>query len=87
MKSSQWALAWSVFSLPLSILSCIGILSTWPALFSNNPLRLAFIVLILGAPAIPLLLRSRGTIVVNIVGAITFFTQIWIFGSLNYWFV
>lgn len=86
MKPSRWALLWSVLSLPLSILSCIGIFSTWPAVFSNSPLRLVLILLIIGAPAIPLLLRRRGEIVVSIAGAITFVTQVWIFGSLNYWF-
>lgn len=82
----RWALVWSVLCSPLTLLTIIAVLSTWPAVFSNNPLRLVLILLIVFVPAIPLLLNRRGSLLVNVVGAIALSTQVLIFGSLNYWF-
>lgn len=79
-------LAWSIFALPLAVISVIGILATWPAVLSNAPTRLALIAYIIALPAAPTVVSISDHRLVFALGIMTLAAQVIVFGKLNLWF-
>ena len=79
-------LGWGVFALPLSVVSLIAILATWPGVLDNSALRLVLIVYIVGLPLVPALWSAQDGRIVLPVGLAAVAAQIVSFGMLSFWF-
>lgn len=79
-------LAWGVFALPLSFISLIVAMATWPAVFGNTPIRLFLIAYIIALPAVPAFVSLENRSAMVLLGMVTVAAQVAVFGKLNLWF-
>lgn len=79
-------LGWGLFALPLALSSVIAILTTWPAVFNNNALRLVCVGYIVILPAVPALWSPNNRGILVFAALATIAAQVATFGTLNFWF-
>ncbi len=86
MQSSRCASIWSVLNLPISILSCIIIMATFPAVLENSVTRLGLLGFVIITPIIPLLFRHKRKETACLGGLLVLVAQILAFGKFSWWF-
>jgi len=85
-KQCAFRIGWSMFALPLALISLITILATWPLVLNNSPTHLLLIAYVVMLPVVPMAWTGRrhGPLIAS--ALVTVIAQVLAFGFLNLWF-